>query len=343
MALEPRTHADTVDVLRSVEEKPYQSDFFALLRYLECRHSDMPRFGEAARPNAEPVRLGQEPSLAFAPSTVAYFKTGSRGQPHRIGTYFFGLFGPHGPLPLHLTEYVQERELHERDATLRRFADLFHHRLLLLFYRAWANANPVTSLDRESDRPFDNYVGSLSGLGMEELQQRDTLPRTAKFYLTGLLALKTRPAKALLALLNEFMELPFRLEQFRGEWMRLPRVDWLLLGARPVGGGLGVDTVLGSAMWNCQHRFRLICGPLGYAEFKRLLPRRDSLERLRDLVRYYLGDEFEWDLNLLLRAEEVPELKLGQSGELGWSSWLGRRSTNADADEVVVNPNVAVG
>jgi type VI secretion system protein ImpH len=96
--------------------------------------------------------------------------------------------------------------------------------------------------------------------------------------------------------------------------------------------------VLGSSVWTCQNRFRLICGPLPFAAFKRLLPGRESLAKLRDLVRNYLGDEFEWDLNLVLLAKEVPPLTLGQSGELGWTTWLGNRRSGADADDVIVNP-----
>jgi type VI secretion system protein ImpH len=97
--------------------------------------------------------------------------------------------------------------------------------------------------------------------------------------------------------------------------------------------------VLGSHVWTCQNRFRLLCGPLPFADFKRLLPRADSLKKLRDLVRNYLGDEFDWDLNLVLFADEVPEVRLGQSGDLGWTTWLGKRQSTADATEVIVNPN----
>ena len=342
MVAQIRTTADAIETLREIEEKPYQYDFFSLLRYLECLHTDKPRFGEAARPVDEPVRLTQEPSLAFAPSTVATFKAGDDSHPHKLSTYFFGMFGPQGPLPLHLTEYIKDREHNSNDPTLRRFVDIFHHRLTMLFYRAWANASPATSLDRASPRRFDTYVGSFFGIGMEELRGRDAVPDEAKLHLAGLLGLKTRPANGLLAMLTEFMELPFQLQQFKGEWMSLAPEDWSRLGARHGGAKLGIDMMMGSKVWNCQHRFRLICGPIGAESFKRLLPGRDSLARLRDLIRNYLGDEFDWDLNLVLFAEEVPDLRLGVSGELGWTSWLGQRQTDEDADEVVVHPMAAL-
>jgi type VI secretion system protein ImpH len=338
MGAKSRTSTDTLARLQAIEERPYEFDFFAVLRYLESLHPDKPRFGEGARPVDEPVRLGQAPSLAFAPATLAAFESGNGAEPHRLVQNFFGLFGPHGPLPLHLTEYAKDRELNDNDPTFRSFADVFHHRLLLLFYRAVANASPAASLDRPESSRFDYYVGSVFGIGTPELRGRDAVPDSAKLHLAGLLGLKTRPAVAVEALLSTFMELTFRVREFMGAWMRLPPVDWSRLGARLRPSTLGSDVVLGSSVWTCQNRFRLICGPLPFAAFKRLLPGRESLAKLRDLVRNYLGDEFEWDLNLVLLAKEVPPLTLGQSGELGWTTWLGNRRSGADADDVIVNP-----
>lgn len=342
MVAKVRTSTDTLSALHAIEEKPYEFDFFSVLRYLECLHADKPRLGEATRPIDEPVRVTQDPSLAFAPSTLASFKAGDGSTPHRLSAYFFGLYGPHGPLPLHLTEYAHDRELNYDDPTFRRFTDIFHHRLMLLFYRAWANANPAPSLDRPEPRRFDTYVGSLFGLASEGVRHRDAMPDDAKLYLSGLFGLKTRPASALVALLKEFLELPFELREFVGTWLRLPHENWSKLGSSPTTSTLGVDTLLGNSVWACQHRFRIVCGPIGYADFKRLLPGRDSLKKLRDLVRNYLGDEFEWDLNLLLFAAQVPSLRLGQSGELGWTTWLGERHTSTDADDVIISPTTAV-
>lgn len=341
MGAKTGTNSDAVAHLQGIEERPYEYDFYAVLRYLECLHLDQPRLGEAARPIDEPVRVVQEPSLAFAPATLASFKRTDGTQPHRLAEYFFGLFGPHGPLPLHLTEYAKDREQNAADPTFRHFADIFHHRLMLLFYRAWANANPATSLDRPATSRFDSYVGGVFGIGMPQLRDRDAVPDSAKLHLAGLLGLKTRPAAALIAILNVFMALEFSVREFIGSWMKLPRGDWSRLGSRLGASTLGGDVILGSSVWTCQNRFRLLCGPLSFADFKRLLPGRPSLRKLRDLVRTYVGDEFDWDLNLVLKAKDVPRCELGRSGELGWTTWLGQRRSPADANDVIVHPEAA--
>jgi type VI secretion system protein ImpH len=342
MAAASRTTSDVIARLRALEEAPHRFDLFAALRQLECLYPESPRIGEAARPVDEPVRLGQKPSLAFAPSTVAEFDPGGPGKPGYLAAYSFGLFGPNGPLPLHLTEYAHSRELNFDDPTFRRFADVFHHRLLGLFYRAWAQAQPALSLDRPEPRRFHAYVGSLLGIAAPELRDRDAVPDFAKLYRVGRFGLATRPAEGLVGVLEDFFALPFAVQEFVGEWLRLPRADRLELGRDRATATLGENAVLGASVWSCQHSFQLVCGPLKLADFERLLPGEPSLARLRDLVRNYLGDELSWSVNLVLRRDEVPECRLGRSGRLGWTTWLGRRAPHDDARDVVIDPFFAV-
>lgn len=339
MDTQVRTSADTLNFLRELEEFPYRYDFFMALRRLESMYPDKPRFGEGARPVDEPVRLGQEPSLFFAPSALSEFKVGGKNQPHQIKNLFFGLFGPNGPLPMHLTEFARDRARNDNDPTFSRFTDIFHHRLLLLFYRAWANAQPTVSLDRAATRRMDTYVGSFFGLGAPELRNRDNVPDEAKLHMAGRLALQTKSAGGLLSILDDFFDFRFRIMEFVGEWLRLSSKDWLKLGSIGMAGILGKDAVIGRTVWNCQHKFRIICGPLRLDDFKRLLPGQPSLVRLRDSVRGYVGFGVDWDLNLVLAGSDVPQLCLGESGALGWTAWLGERDTDEDADDIIIRPN----
>ncbi|HEU4617134.1 MAG TPA: type VI secretion system baseplate subunit TssG, partial [Gammaproteobacteria bacterium] len=287
MAAASRTTAHAVERLRALEEEPHRFGFFAALRRLECLYADRPRIGEAARPADEALRFGQEPSLAFAPSTLAAFRQGGPDEPSYLAQYFFGLFGPNGPLPLHLSEYAHSRELNYNDPAFRRFADVFHHRLIALFYRAWADAQPVVSLDRPKPRRFDAYVGSLIGSAAPEFRERDAVPDEARLALAGRFALGTRPPEGLLGLLDEFFGFTFKLRDFAGEWLRLARDDRLVLGGGEEASSLGVGAVLGRAVYGCRHSFQLVCGPLQFDEFLGMLPGRTSLTRLRDLVRSY--------------------------------------------------------
>ena len=149
----------------------------------------------------------------------------------RIGE-LFGLFGPNGPLPLHLTEYARERQLHHGDQTLARFADLFHHRMLLLFYRAWAQAQPTVSLDRPRDDRFADFVGALIGIGSPALHARDAVHDHAKLHFAGLLTRQVRSAEGLEALLSGWLRRAVRVEQFAGAWLPLQDTERSRLGGR---------------------------------------------------------------------------------------------------------------
>jgi type VI secretion system protein ImpH len=338
MALEDRAATRAVELFDQLARAPHEFDFFQLLRRLESHYRDRPRLARSPRPAEDPVRLGQQPSLAFAPRTVAAFDPGSGGLPPRIEVLFFGLFGPNGPLPIHLTEYVYDRLHNAGDPTLARFADVFHHRLLSLFYRAWADAQPTVQYDRPEDDRFWKYVGALFGMGLPAFRDRDAVPDDAKRYYAGWLACQTRSADGLEAILGDFFQLPVRIDEFVGQWLDIPDDCRFALGAAPETGSLGSAAPIGSQVWSCQQKFRIVFGPLRYEDYLRLLPGREGLVRLTALVRNYLGDELDWDVRLVLKREEVPPAIMGGLGQIGWTAWLDQEGRSQDAADLVLAP-----
>ena len=323
------------DALRAA---PYEFDFFQALRRIDAVNPDRPRLGDATRVADDAVRLGQIPSLIFAPSTIAEFQPPSDEHPARLSTYFFGLFGPSGALPTHLTEYARERVRNVGDLTLVRFIDLFHHRMLTFYYRAWAISRPTVGFDRPSADRFAGYVASLIGLGMASLRDRDGMPDLAKLHFTGRLALQTRPAEGLRAIIADYFKLPVEIEQFFPEWVGLPRESLCALGDSEATGLLGSTATIGERFHVYHHKFRIRIGPMSFADFTRLLPDGRSLSRLVPLVRNYIGDELNWDVMLILIREEVPTVRLGEAGLLGWTSWLGTRRHESGATDLILEP-----
>jgi type VI secretion system protein ImpH len=316
------------DPMAEIAAAPYRWDFFQALRAVEAHHPDLPRLGTARRPADEPLRLGQSPDLAFAPGALDAVGGGCTPRAPRLAVRFFGLFGPNGPLPLHLTAYARERLLNKGDATLVDFADMFHHRLLLLFYRAWAQAQPAASHDRPDDDRFADLVGSLIGIGGPAWQGRDAVPPQAKLGFAGLLSRQARTADGLQALLSGYLRVPVRVEPFVGRWMRLLPGDRTRIGRkratrRASTAQLGSSAVLGGAVFDRQHHFRLHIGPVDARTFDDLLPTGAALPALQALVAHYLGQELGWDLRLELRPADRPQTRLGRQGRLGWTTWIG--------------------
>ena len=331
--LKPPEPARSRVVRQRLAEETHGFSFYAIMRMLEAVHPENPRFGRSVRPKQDSLRLAQEPSVVHAPAALSSFEAGDENRPDRLLVHFFGLFGPDGPLPLHLTEYARDRRRNHNDPTFQRFADIFHHRAISLFYRAWADVRPTVSFDRPEQDRFGDYVGALMGLSTPGLRNRDAMPDLTKLRFAGLFAAQTRNAEGLGQILSEFFTMPVRVESFIGGWLTLPAQDYTRLADGEATAGLGRSAVLGAKVWSRQHRFRLVFGPLDLANYERLLPGGLSFHRLVPIIRNYAGDQLVWDISLILRAEEVPDLRLGQQGRLGWTTWLKpRRATTPAAD-----------
>jgi type VI secretion system protein ImpH len=311
-------------------------DFFQALRLIEQAHAKRPRLGRSLAARDDAVRLSQDPELIFHPTALGEYVPGENGRPGRLAVNFLGLLGPNGPLPTHLTAYVRERVRHANDPTLARFLDVFHHRMLSLFYRAWADAQPVVSADRPGDDRFAGYVGSLFGLGAPALADRDAVPDSAKRHFAGILAAPTRHASGLRLILSRFFGVPVSVEPWRGHWITLPEEGRTRLS----GARLGESTVVGTRVWDCQHKFRIVIGPLRYADFARFLPGGQSLVKLADWVRDYVRDPLDWDVSLHLKRDDVPALRLqgntAHGARLGWNTWLTSGAPVHDNHRVVI-------
>lgn len=335
MADAARTEAHPIGFEARLAAEPSRFAFLEALRRLEALHRDRPRLGRSTRPAQDAIRLAQEPSTTFAPATLAGWQQGEG--PSRLLVHFFGLFGPDGPLPLHLTEYARDRQRNHRDATFARFADIFHHRAMSLFYRAWADSQPTVSFDRPEDDRFARHLGALIGHAGEAMRDRDAMPDLTRLHFAGHLAGQTRHAEGLSAILSEFFVAPVRVACFIGSWLALPPSDHTRLGERPETGVLGGTVLLGRRVWSRVQKFRLVFGPLSLEQYERLLPGGVSFHSLIPVVRSYAGDTLLWDVNLVLRRDEVPRTCLGRGSRLGWTTWLTPRPQPDDAADLFLD------
>ncbi|KPD11835.1 type VI secretion system baseplate subunit TssG [Phaeobacter sp. 11ANDIMAR09] len=325
-------------------EAPEEHHVFQALRVLEAHYSDAPRLGESRRPRQDPLRLGQEAELAFPPSSIADFTPATKEGPARLTNRFFGLFGPQGPLPLHLTEFARDRKRNHRDPTLVGFADMLTHRMMSLLYRAWTEGAPAVSFDRDDD-PLADRVAALAGYHGKGLKDRDEMPDLAKLHFTGILGQGTKTPAGLVAMLSDFVQVPVHLEEFVGSWLQLEPDDRWQMGRGQ--GGLGQSTSLGEKVWSRSSKFRLRIGPLTLEDYERLLPGGATLDRLRSIVRSYVGDFLDWDVNLVLAGDAVPRSSLGGATRLGHTSWIRSRpdpdKDPADVDDLFLYPGLSSG
>jgi type VI secretion system protein ImpH len=321
-----------------LEADAAQFDFYYTLRHIDANVPGGMPLGRAPRPRDEPLRLTQHVSLIFAPATLYKYRpdVAANGL-GRLSVHHFGLFGPNGALPGHLTEYVQERILHFKDETIARFCDIFQHRLILLSYRAWADCQPAPSLDSPGRDHFSRYAASLIGFGQPTLRQRDSVPDHLKLHHAGHLARLTRNPEGLVRALSALVRVPVSLKEYCLQWLKMAVADQTRLTSVAIAGEgglhrielgsdssrLGQGAIIGTRVPDVQHKFRLRLGAMSLVEYERYLPGSVRFLQVRDWVRNYLGVELAWDAQLILKKDEVPAAQLGNYGQLGWTSWLG--------------------
>jgi type VI secretion system protein ImpH len=306
----------TLDLRLRAEATQFEA--FQLLRLIECAHPNQARLGTATRPSQEPVRIGQDPDLRFSSAQVRSYEPGEATKAPRLALDF-GLLGPEGPMPLHLTERVRGRSRHRGDRALERFLDLFHHRMASLRYRAWAASQPVIGADRRGEDRFATYVASLCGIGGSAARGDGKLGAAA------LIGDRRRPATGLAALLSSAFGVAVAVESFAGQWLVAPHDALVRLGAcnrSSLGGGY----VLGRRVWDRQSKFVVVLGPLDAAQRDGLLPGAPAFSRLDAWISGYVSATLDFDIALRLRYDAAPAMRLGQASRLARSTWLGSAS-----------------
>jgi type VI secretion system protein ImpH len=319
---------------------PYEFDFFQAVRLLGLIYSDeplLPGLGEGA---TDAIRFQALPSLSFPPSAIHSIR---EGDPLRMTVAFMGLTGPLGVLPAHYTEFLIAR-LFQKDAAAAAFFDLFNHRFIALFYQAWAKHNLAAAYEREQvpqskRHGITQYLFDLIGLGTEGLRGRLLVPDEALLLYAGLIAQRPHSASALRAMLEDYFRVPVNIQQFAGKWVALTETDLSYLSPDGLHNQLGFGAIAGDQVWNQQAGFVVQLGPLTYERFVHFLPNGEAFSKLVNLVRFFVGQAFDFDVQLFLRSDEVPWCKLSDdlhSPRLGWSTWLKTEEFSSDARDTVL-------
>jgi type VI secretion system protein ImpH len=327
-----------------VEEKlrraPYTFDFFQAIRLLERFRRDRTSVGQFAHPETEAARFSVHPSLAFPASEIQAMDWPDDG-PANMTVNFMGLTGPEGVLPNPYTTLIIER-LRDGDGSLRDFLDIFNHRIISLFYRAWRKYRFDVACEQGERDLFSRHLLSLIGLGTAGMRDRQQVTDDALIYYCGLLAQRPRSAQALEQILSDYFDVPVKIEQFAGGWYRLdPETQCRLAEEKTDSGELGFGAVVGDEMWNQQSRVRIVLGPLSIERYADFLPAGVAYEPLRAWVKFFSNDEWDFEVRLILEREHVPACTLGAEGvsgpQLGWVSWVKSKPFDRDpADTVLV-------
>lgn len=337
-------------------EEPHAFEFFQAVQVLERearRLSEAPgsvRVGEDVAPRAEAVRFTAYQALLFPSAEVLEARPQRQADvdtprhPPELAVGFMGLTGPSGVLPQYYTELLI-RNLREKNLAVRDFFDLFNHRLISLFHRAWEKYRLPAAYERQApdEDPVTACLMALVGLDTPHLRKRLAVDDEAIVHFAGHYAHWPRSVAALESILSDFFERRVRIQQFHGRWTWLAPDEFTALPTRAVPEGsfaqLGMNAVVGERVWDVQGSFRICIGPVRYQQFIGFMPGSKDLAQLVDLARLFVGPTFSFDMQLTLAKEEVPYLALASEGKyvprLGWNTWLKHEEFREDASDAV--------
>ena len=233
---------------------------------------------------------------------------------------FLGLYGTVSPLPSFFTENIYEDD--DEDAVrVREFLDLFHHRLISLFYRTWSKYRYAVQFQTSGKDDFSRRLLPLTGRA--ETPELEPVPRMQLLRCLGLLTQLPRSAASLEVFLSDFYDrLPVRVLQCVSRWVALKPDQKNALGER--NSELGINCMPGERVLDHRGKFRIILGPLGFEAFLRFTPAGDEFKMLSSLVRLFLLDPLDFEVEVILRGDEAPrpEVSAEAPNFLGWTSWL---------------------
>jgi type VI secretion system protein ImpH len=323
----------------ALRDHPTSFGFFQAVRLLQQLHPERGRVGLFIDPADEVVRFSVQPSISFPPSEIHSLLMPADGRA-QMSVNFLGLTGPQGVLPHAYTQLIAERK-RARDHAMGEFLDLFHHRMLSLFYRAWEKYRFTVQAEGEYDDRLSQHLLDLTGTGLGVLRSRLSTPIDALLFYAGLMLPEQRSAHALEQVIEAVFDVSAEIEQFVGAWYSLPQRDQCVIGdENDASTQLGLGAVVGDEVWDQQGRVRIRLGPLTRQQFNEFLPTGSAYPMLQALTRFFSHDQFEFELQLVLAKDEVPGFVIGAAEDepqpLGWSTWIRTKPRLDDAQGTVL-------
>jgi type VI secretion system protein ImpH len=324
-------------IAQTLQDDPCSFEFFQAVTLLHWLRNGLP-VGRFSNPEDEAVHFRANNRLVFPASQIQDFEYRDHA-PAQMTVNFMGLTGHMGVLPYCYTELILER-LREKDTSFASFLNIFNHRIVSLFYRAWEKYRfPVTYYLGEEDR-FTHHLFDLIGLGTPGLLHRQAVPDLALLHYVGMLGLQSRSAAALEQILSDYFDVPVEVEQFAGAWYRLDRATLSRMNeGESIPEQLGGGAIVGDEVWDQQSRVCVRLGPLTLERYQDFLPGGAGYEPLKAMTKFFSNDEVDFEVQLIMKRDEVPCCEVGAEGELpklGWVSWLKSAPLSRDPEDTIL-------
>jgi type VI secretion system protein ImpH len=168
----------------------------------------------------------------------------------------------------------------------------------------------------------------MIGIGTPALWDADSISDFAKLQFAGLLAPKVKSASRLRTFLSSLLKTRVEIDEFVGAWLELDPSERTRIGRG--NARLGQDCVAGASMYSVSDKLRLRVYVRDIKHFRQFLPGSPLALEIADAVFLYVGEEYDWDMELAIPAGEITAVRLGQDIQLGWTSWMSPNWSKTD-------------
>jgi len=316
----PQRQSD-VALTRQLAEDGKRLDFFAAVHLLHRLKQGAAPSGTLGPYRDEPVRFRHSATLQFHSGDIEGIKL-ENGHVVLTST-FLGLYGAASPLAIHFSEDVIAAENADQ-TSLREFYDLFHHRLLGLFYRAWKKYRLHSVFRMGGEDEASKRLVCFVGVDGHGGQAETGLSRLELLELAPLLAMRARPPRVLVLALKRLLPgIRVGIEPFVQRRARIEIDDRFTLGRK--SNVLGRDATLGAHVLDRSARFRVIFGPVSYDVCETLMPGGARYPILRRVIEQFTRGTLEAEVDVLLSQDSELGYCLGRQrgATLGVNTRLG--------------------
>ncbi len=330
---------------------------------LARRRDPLAQIGADMKHDDEPLHFIASDRMALPIGDIAEIETGNRDprqvaalrapRPPRIAANILGLLGPTAALPPFYSEIqLQRRRL--RDRAIAAFVNIFDHRALSFFWRAFAKYNWTVNVERGGGRagagadPISSALMAFGGLATPAMRDRMGIEDAALVRLAAHFADTRRSAAGLELVLRRLTGLDVTVVEAEPVWMALPLAEQTRLGSGAnarfvrLGGieaatGLGLDdaAMIGAAVLDIQHHFLVSIGPLDWPALVDFCGRSGARLAIGEICRLYAGLEYQPLLRLTIPGDAVQPARLGDPAVPAWlgrTCWLGDAGLSLRSD-----------